>query len=88
MNPLSHLPAAARGLALAATLAGTLGSSPRRPIRESAPNPADWGADPARVGHEPGYTWYEPDGIIRCVHCGYGPCQAPTGHSLSRTAAA
>ena len=51
-------------------------------------NPADWAADPARVGHEPGYTWNEPDGIMRCVHCGYGPCQSPNGHSLSAVAAA
>src|SRR6187399_423098 len=50
MNPLSNIPGAARGLALAVTLAGTLSSSPRREIRVEAPNPADWAADPARVG--------------------------------------
>lgn len=86
MNPLSNIPGAARGLALAVTLAGTLNSTPRRQIREQAANPADWAADPARVGHEPGYTWSEPDGIMRCVHCGYGPCQSPGGHSLSAVA--
>jgi hypothetical protein len=88
MNPLSNIPGAARGLALAVTLAGTLDSSPRRQIRRLRPKLADWAADPARVGHEPGYTWYEPDGIIRCVHCGDGPCQSPNGHSLSATSAA
>lgn len=87
MNPLSNIPGAARGLALAVTLAGTLGSTPRREIRESA-RAADWAADPARVGHEPGYTWNEPDGVLRCVHCGYGPCTSPNGHRLSSHAAA
>lgn len=83
MNPFSRLPGAARGLALAATLAGTLESSPRREIRDAGGNAADWAADPARVGHEPGYTWNEPDGVLRCIHCGYGPCASPNGHRLS-----
>ncbi|MDX6307493.1 MAG: hypothetical protein QOI06_539 [Nocardioidaceae bacterium] len=87
MNPLSNIPGAARGFALAVTLAGTLGSSPRRPIQDSM-NAADWAADPARVGHEPGYTWNEPDGILRCVHCGHGPCTSPNGHRLKSTHAA
>ena len=86
------LPGAARGLALAATLAGTLESSPRREIRDNggttADWAADWAADPARVGHEPGYTWNEPDGIMRCVHCGHGPCTSPSGHRLSSHEAA
>jgi hypothetical protein len=51
-------------------------------------NAADWAADPARVGHEPGYTWNEPDGILRCVHCGHGPCTSPNGHRLKSTHAA
>lgn len=51
MNPLSHIPGAARGLALAVTLAGTIESSPRRQIRRASSNAADWAADPARVGH-------------------------------------
>jgi hypothetical protein len=87
MNPLSNMPGAARGLALAVTLAGTLRSSPRREIRDHTPRLADWAADPARVGHEPGYTWNEPDGVLRCVHCGSGPCQSSHGHSLSAVAA-
>jgi hypothetical protein len=87
VNPLSNIPGAARGIALAVTLAGTISSSPRREIRASYPAPADWAADPARVGHEPGYTWHEPDGIMRCVHCGYGPCRSANGHSLSAIAA-
>jgi hypothetical protein len=87
VNPLSNIPGAARGIALAVTLAGTISSSPRREIRASYPAPADWAADPARVGHEPGYTWNEPDGIMRCVHCGYGPCRSANGHSLSAIAA-
>jgi hypothetical protein len=83
MNPLDRLPGAARGIALAVTLAGTLHSSPRRDIRHDPASAADWAADPARVGHEPGYTWNEPDGILRCVHCNHGPCTSPDGHSLS-----
>lgn len=87
MNPLSNIFGAARGLALAVTLARTLTSTPRRQIREDGANPADWAADwaadPARVGHEPGYTWNEPDGVMRCVHCGNGPCTSPNGHSLT-----
>ncbi|MGI8699800.1 MAG: hypothetical protein ACR2JU_01050 [Nocardioidaceae bacterium] len=89
MNPLSNIPGAARGLALAVTSAGTLGSSPRREIRaDSKHAAADWAADPARIGHEPGYTWNEPDGIMRCMHRGHGPCQSPNGHRLSSTSAA
>lgn len=87
MNPLSNIPGAARGFALAVTLAGTLSTTPKREIRDTG-SLADWAADPARVGHEPGYTWNEPDGIMRCVHCNYGPCTSPNGHSLSKAVAA
>lgn len=86
MNTLTSI-RAARGVALVATLAGTLRSAPRRQIRDARPNSADWAADPARVGHEPGYVWNEPDGIMRCVHCGFGPCTQPNGHRLSKAAA-
>ncbi len=44
MNPLSNILGAARGLALAVTLAGTLGSSPRREIRQDP-------GTPRRTGH-------------------------------------
>ena len=74
--------------ALIATLAGTRDAAPRRQIRRRRPRAADWAADPARVGHEPGYTWVEPDAVLRCVHCGNQPCRrSRTGHRLKDNAA-
>jgi hypothetical protein len=88
VHPLSYLATVPKGVSLLLTLAGTESSAPRRPIRRRRPRAADWAADPARIGHEPGYTWVEPDATLRCVHCGNQPCRvARTGHHLKSQAA-